>query len=467
MARTWGKLRDTYEGREALLCGKERYLPRPTKMDEARYDSYRNRAKHFGATRRTVHAFEGLAFRQPLSVAVPASMTPHLEALTTTGVSLDGLAKLIFRETLLLGRYGVLVDFDAMGARPFLAGYPAERILNWSTAVIGGQRQLTQVVLAETDYRTTADGFTEESVDAVRVLRLLDGLYTQTLYLYSNAGVVVETVDVVPTRQGAALDFLPFVFFGVNDLEPSLELSTLNDLADTNLAYWRHSADYEWSLHLTASPTPWVTGHDASLDIGPDGWPETELILGSDQAIILREPEAKIGILEFQGQGLEPLRQAMLDDKQEMAALGARLLEGPPKGNETLGAFQMRSLGDTSLIACLATSLSAGLSRLLQYHAYWFGAATQPNEAKIHVALPTNFTTVRLEPPLLQALMAALQAGHISQETFYWNLQQGELAQPGIDFAQEQARIEAQAPAMVRLLPGEHQGLPQPGEAAA
>lgn len=467
MTRTWSKLRAVYAGREALMAGRTRYLPQPTKMSDARYGEYLCRPKWFGATRRTTQAFEGLAFRQPLSLAVPKSMEQQTDLITSTGVSLTGLARLTFRETLLMGRYGVLVDLDASGARPFWAGYPAEQILNWSAGVIDGQKRLTQVVLQETEWTPMPDGFGQESHDRVRVLQLVDGIYTQTVYDVTTTGAIVTVNDVVAQRQTQPLDFIPFVFFGVNDLEPSIELSALNDLADTNLAYWRHSADYEWSLHLSASPTPWITGHDAELDKGPDGKPVTELVLGSDMAIVLREPEAKVGMLEFQGHGLEPLRTALTDDKLEMASLGARLLEGQPETNETLGAFRMRQAGDTSVIAALAQTLSTGLTRLLQYHAFWFGAAQTPQDSKIRCAVPTNFSTARVDAPTLTALMAALQAGHISFETWYYQLQQGEIAEPGVDVDEERSRIEAQTPAMVRLLPGQQQPDDQRQEDAA
>lgn len=453
MAPTWRKLRDVYAGRDALIRGGTRYLPQPTRMDDARYAEYVSRPKWFGATKRTVQAFEGLAFRQPMALQVPTSLTPHLARVTSSGVSLQGLAKLAFRETLLMGRYGLLVDMGANGERPFWAGYPAESILDWDEDVIDGQQRVTRVVLVETTWGRTASG-AKVPQQQRRILELVDRVYLQRIEQLSDTGVVVGGVDVVTARQRRPLDFLPFVFVGTNDLEPSLELSALNDLVDTNLAYWRHSADYEWSLHLTASPTPWVTGHDAALDIGPDGTVETELILGSDTAIMLREADAKIGILEFQGHGLEPIRQALTDDKLEMASLGARLLEGQPTTDETLGAAQMRQIGDTSVLMALAGTLSTALTQLLRYHAFWFGAASTPDDPKITCMLPTNFSTARLEPQLLAGLMAAVQAGLLSHETLYWNAQQGEMAEPGVSFEQELARIEAATPAMVRLLPG-------------
>jgi hypothetical protein len=476
----WQKLRTVAGGRDLLIQGGGTYLPKPTAMADDRYQVYLNRAKWFGATQRTVQAFGGLAFRQPLSTAVPPSLLPHLQLLTQTGLDLTTLARLIFSETLLMGRYGVLVDYDAGGNRPYWAGYPAENILNWTVEMIEGEWIVTSVALREFIWvplppasamdqgRATPPGpvgsggapalsaaamygVTQMLQEQVRLLQLIDGVYTQTLFIYNIQGLVIEAQEVVSQRQEAPLPFIPFVFFSATDLEPAIQDSPLNDLADTNLAYWRHSADYEWALHLTANPTLWITGHDPSLDVGPDGTPQTEVVLGADMAIILREPDAKVGMLEFHGLGLEPIRSAMLDDKQEMASLGARLLEGLPETPETLGAVRLRQLGDTSVLVALTQTLSAGLSRLLQYHAYWFGAASVPDDPRVRTSLATSFVTKALDAQTLTALMAAVQAGHISHETWYYNLQQADFAEPGITFEEEQARIESAQPAMARL----------------
>ena len=55
--------------------------------------------------------------------------------------------------------------------------------------------------------------------------------------------------------------------------------------------------------------------------------------------------------------------------------------------------------------------------------------------------------------------MQSLQeGGHISRETLFWNLQQGELIEPGISYELEGARIEASPPITMRLSSNGSQG---------
>jgi hypothetical protein len=47
--------------------------------------------------------------------------------------------------------------------------------------------------------------------------------------------------------------------------------------------------------------------------------------------------------------------------------------------------------------------------------------------------------------------MQAWQSGAISYETFYWNLQRGEIARPGIEVETERELIDNQQPVLIPL----------------
>jgi hypothetical protein len=47
--------------------------------------------------------------------------------------------------------------------------------------------------------------------------------------------------------------------------------------------------------------------------------------------------------------------------------------------------------------------------------------------------------------------MQAWQSGAISYETFYWNLQRGEIARPGIEVETERELIDNQQPVLMPL----------------
>ena len=141
---TWETLRAAYVGSGAIKTAPDRrvevrgvrmagtkYLPRPLGMvRDEQYAAYRDRASWYAATERTVQGLTGAIFRREPVIEAPAILTPQLEDITQTGVPLRTFAERVVRETLLMGRFGVLVDFPqpvmalpgagSPGARRFL-----------------------------------------------------------------------------------------------------------------------------------------------------------------------------------------------------------------------------------------------------------------------------------------------------------------------------------------------------------
>ena len=138
---TWSSLRDAYHGSGAVKNARDgystargikaagtKYLPRPAGMRrEEQYAGYKARAIFFGATERAVHGLTGTVFRREPQVVVPASLDADLQDITQTGVPLASFAEEAIRETLLMGRFGVLVDFPTPALVRGEAGTPEEQ----------------------------------------------------------------------------------------------------------------------------------------------------------------------------------------------------------------------------------------------------------------------------------------------------------------------------------------------------
>jgi hypothetical protein len=244
------------------------------------------------------------------------------------------------------------------------------------------------------------------------------------------------------------------MFLSPFSLEPMIEKSLLEALVEINYQHYRHSADYEHGLHLTALPTPYICASQLA--------PTTELLIGSAMAWVINDSTAKVGMLEFQGHGLQSHERAMETDIKNMAALGARLLEGMPLVAETATGVLARSQGAESPAKSLAKTVSLGLTQALQVHAWWAGATSIPDDDAIYLRLNTDLVSNRMDPAMLKVLMEALLNGTLSYETFYWNLERGDMTRPGIDAEEEQALLEVQE--MARPLAGPAlNGVPQGG----
>lgn len=448
MMAKWQRCRDVMGGEDRIKHARERYLPRLSDQTDPEYDAYLMRALFYGGTRRTKSALVGLALGKEPQVEFVDTFKDQLEDITLDGTTLKAFVAKALDEVIEVGRFGFLVDMPAnpagvADARPYWVGYEAEAILDWDTVRRGGKRVLTLVVLQEC-YETRDADLCITTNKQFRVLRLTDPLganpiYMQTVYRYAatdNKTLVAEP-DIVPLRRGVPLDFIPFCFVGPLGILPEIEDPPLEDMACVNLSHYRSSADLEHGRHFTALPTPWVVGAPA------DGSP---LRIGSGVAWELSGNGAQAGMLEFTGQGLGALEKALDQKKEDMAVLGARLVDAQSGTNETAESVRSRQAAAYATLMSITDSVSQAVTIALRWHAWWIGvekpeAAKPPVGAKINSA----FFQARLTADELRSLLLAMQAGELSYETFYWNLVRGDIARPNVDAEAEKKQITSEA----------------------
>ena len=421
------------------------------------YLAYVERTTWLGATERTVQGMTGTVFRREPVIEVPTPLKPHIADITQTGISLRMFAEQAVRETLLIGRFGVLVDYPHgtltpaglvppdLSARPYWIPYAAENIINWRTIQRQGDTLLSLVVLQEVvsvpqGVWGSDDFFVTKDVITYRVLRLTDEGICEVSVWREDAGPIrnrTATLQAVwiPTRQGVPLDFLPFCFMAPFSLESDVQKSLIEALVAVNYRHYRHSADYEHALHWNGIPTPYVC---ANID------PLSELAVGGGSALLIPDNQAKVGMLQTDPAGLPAHQIALEADKKDMAILGARLLEPQPAVQETLGAVLMRNQGGDSPLQSLVSSVSQGLTWALQVHAWWAGYTDNVDDPAIHVQLNKDLVAAGMEPQMLTALTQALLQNTISYETYYFQLQQGEIARPLVPVKDEKELIEIQ-----------------------
>ena len=472
----WRRVRDAVEGQDAVkdTTVDEIYLPKLSWRENAekRYDAYKRRALWFGATGRTVEGVAGAVFRKDPKVGVSDKEAEGwLEDITLTDTPFVSFAEELFMEIFAIGRSGVLVDMvdEAMAEetgdkqRPFAVLFRAEQITNWRTRRVGGETVLDQVVLREAVQepmeveKESGASFGTRDTEQYRVLQLesveggdLLGVQPPDKgSLFYSVTVWRKQQDVqthqsewqvhsrtVPARLGKALGFIPFVPFGPTQRDiRAVEKSPILDLVDANYAHYRLDADYRHGLHYTALPTPWAVGFRLQEN-------ET-LEIGGDTAWISEDANARAGFLEFSGSGLGAIRQAREDLKREMAVLGARLLEEQKREAETAETTRLRQAGEESVTVRIARSLGRGLESVL-WNVLWWG--TMNDEPEVTVEVNTDLIDARMSPSELSGLLAARQAGEISQSTFLWNLKRGELLPPGREIDDEIAIIKQEGP---------------------
>jgi hypothetical protein len=443
----WQKCRDVLGGEDAIKHARELYLPRLNDtMTPQEYDAYQKRASFYNGTARTRLALVGTVFWKDATVNAPDTIKPHLQDVTNDGMPLNDFALLTLEEIIGVGRYGLLVDMPPEPEpggdrpRPYWVGYEAEQIINWSVTKIAGEYRTSMVVLKEcVEERDSKDEWTTVEVIQYRVLRLLPADETKTgfkyqveIYRVSGSALTLVEKPVVPLRMGKPLDFIPFVFMNPSSTKPCIEKPPLLDMVHVNLSHYRTSADLEHGEHFLGLPTPWVVG----------AGDKQTLPLGPNVVWKLSGPNAQAGLLEFKGEGLKQLEAALKRKEEQMATLGARLVEQAQAAAETAESVKARNAASHATLAQMVSAVSLGLTTALRWHVWWFGL--DEKDENVTVELNREFVAVTLTAEDVKAELLRWQSGGCSFETFFYNMTRGGRNRPGIDVEEERGLIDGE-----------------------
>jgi len=420
--QAYDKIRDVIAGEDRLKNAGARYLPEPEGITTAQYTRYVQGASFYAVAERTLRGMVGAVTRNAPVLELPERIAGMRDAATFEGHSLDVLLESALREVLSLGRFAMLLDYPtdgaAPGSAPFISTFDAESILDWKEELVGGRQKLTYLRLHETNHDLEDTGVEQHLV------LTLDPAYTVKRYHVKSQrnGPDIQSVeevqvgeDITPTIDGSPMFDIPAVIVSPYNLKADVEKPPFLDLVNVNLAHWRVSADYYWSLYLTSQPTPWVAG-----SINEKNKPRQ---IGSGAFWVLPQG-AQAGMLEFTGAGIAAQKTALDDLTAQMATLGARMVYDGKGRNETTDTARLRHRSELSLLHSSVNMVEAGLTKLLRLAAEW----TRPGTADdVVFKLHRDFVTAQMDPAILTALLKAYTAGAISHDTFLMNLKKGEL----------------------------------------
>ena len=429
----WQLVRDCDKGATAVKAKGTKYLPMPNPDDtssenEARYKDYKKRANFVNFVASTKEGMTGLVFRKETKIELDSSIDYMVENIDGNGLSADQMIKDVTGDTMLTGRYGLLTEYppappgltkaqvDQMYLRANIKPYPAESILNWRTAQIGGITKLSMVVLVEPTEKQTADEFVNDVVDYYRVLLLKDGVYVQNLYddelnLLADDG---ENTDIIPTKSdGSKWNAIPFQFVGSENNDATIDKAPLYDIAEINIGHYRNSADYEESSFMVGQPTPVFSGLTQS-------WVDTNMKdgvgLGSRGGVLL--PEGGNGQL-LQAESNQMPEKGMERKEKQMIMIGARLIQDST-GAETAEAARIRFGGQNSKIGSLIKNVENAFTQCFMWANEFMGGTVEP-ELEINKEL----YDATLDPQLIIAGIQLLDRGVIAKPDLQDKLRAG------------------------------------------
>ena len=435
----WQLCRDVAEGERRVKSRGTKYLPAlsgqvPT--DDS-YQRYLQRATFYGAFGRAIDGLAGMVFRKPVQVRLPENMDWLAVDMDGMGTSAHRYAQRLVREALTVGRVGVLVDHtssavdaEANGGRPVLVRYTTEQILHVGYEFIGGVYELAQVRLYETYDIAGVDEWSSETVEQVRVLELVDGIYWQRIFrrLPGQAGEEIEVIQ--PMLAGEPMNSIPFYMVGMSGDMGEIAKPPLLDLAVMNVSHYRTMADLENGAHMTGLPQAVISGMESG-----------DLTIGAEQVWYLPAPDAKAYYMAYGGEGLAALETRAASKEQMMAYLGARMLQPEKRAVETAETARIYRQGEVSVLGAIATEVSDLLTEAVIMATSWAMAGNEVGSDEIGIELNLDFLPRPVDAALLAQMRETWIAGGISYESFWRAMQQGEVVTMLRDAEEERQMI--------------------------
>ena len=367
-----------------------------------------------------------MVFRKPTEIELPLNIDYIVENANGNGLHLDQMIKDAASDTLLTGRYGLLVDYpqteegltqaqvSSAGLRASLLAYPAESVINWRCEVVNGVKQLTMVVLQEPRIEPLeSDPFDVEHCMYHRVLFLDEGVYTQRLYDEHNKLV---SDDIIPRKSnGSTWDVIPFEFIGSINNDETSDKAPLYDIAEVNVAHYRNSADYEESSFIVGQPTPVIAGLTQSwADDNFSGGIE----LGSRSGLLL-PIDSSASLLQAAPNQM-PERGMELKE-QQMVKIGTRIIQDST-GAETAEAAKIRFAGQNSKLGSLIVNVEAGFTKALEWLGEFMGG-----EGDITLSINKEFYDSTIDPQMLAQAMVLQDRGVIGKTDLRYLLRRSNL----------------------------------------
>lgn len=458
----WEANRDAFNGQKSIKEAGTTYLPQLGYHREggdegtSAYLVYLQNAVWFDGVYRITTASTGLVFRKNPFITGD-DIDIYLEDFTVDNKSLTTAAEECVQETLLQGRHGILVSYpdidttgmsqqevEDKGIHAYSALYKTEDIINWRLEKVNGNLVPTLVVLQEEVDAPWNTRFITDKTTQYRVLELdEEGLYRQSIYLIeipasSGSGLVMDELAQAypskvyyPMMNGEELDFIPFYPVTPRGISWDIERSPMEGITSLNIAHYRNSALYETAITLTASPTTVLRGYESDTN--------SKLVLGGNNVILL-QTEGGAEYLEFTGQGLKGIEDAMDTKKKEMAVLGLRILSSEKSVNEGVETATINQIGEQSVLANITNSVSDAFTKALKLMVQWDNPDADVSDVKVE--LNTDFQPNRLNANTLNSLTVLWKSFGLSDEEFFEILKKGEVLPSDMTFEEHQEQLE-------------------------
>ena len=451
----WQRNRAACSGQDAVKKLTTLFLPDDSELDRseearARYKRYLLRATWFSCAGYTKQGLIGMVFRRAPEVELPSQIEYLAENADGSGLSLDQVAKLALAEVIEVGRVGLLVDYPpadpglsaeqvaSLGLAARLTQYRAESIDNWRIKNIGGVMRLTMVKLCELA-EVDKDDYLVDYEKRYRVLRLVDGVYTQTVY-DENEDQVGEVM--IPRQaNGQPWDHIPFHIIGATTNSPEVDDALISGIVDLNTSHYQMSGDSSKNLHIHSGGTLIL-----STNMTKEAWDKYNpngVTVGADQGLHVGEG-GSASLLQLNP--ASAVEEKLRSLEAQMIAVGAHLISDTTR-TETAEAARIDASGKASALSTAVGNVSEGIEAALEDAALFMGAEPEP----VRYALNQQFYPDNLDAQTVMAMIQLMDRQVIGVQDVRGKLRNGGLIaqnRTDEDIDTEVGEVEPLAPAV-------------------
>tara|TARA_B100000678_G_scaffold237062_1_gene206772 strand:+ start:1639 stop:3018 length:1380 start_codon:yes stop_codon:yes gene_type:complete len=357
-------------------------------------ENYKKRAVFYPLTAFTVEGMVGSVFRKTPTLNVPPSMEYVTNNVDGAGNSIYQQSQAVFAEVIAKGRAGLVVSYppvegeqsqaDIVAGRnvPTISYVDPEQVINWRTETIGSKTFLSLVVIAEDREQVAEDGYTVECISVRRELLLDNGVYVERIWYPTDEKDewVIEDEFIPRKANGSTWSSIPFTFVGSENNDWFIDNPPMKAMANLNIAHYRNSADYEESVFLCGQAQAYIDSQEISQDM-IDNLEKNNFYIGSRALAPF-----KLGFAQADPNPL--VRQAMVDKVEQMASIGARMVQ-PGSASKTATQSRGEQEVQHSTISLVAANVSEAYTMCLQ----WMGEyanVTHDFEYSLNVDLLTD-----------------------------------------------------------------------------
>lgn len=452
MEPDWDKIDALVGGTKTMRAAGKRYLPQFPGESQKSYEYRLATSTLYNALGRTLENMSAKPFAEAIQYTdIDKVAVEWLDDIDQCGNNLTVFAHSVFVEAMGKGLTHILVEFpvtlgedgvqkyptvadeNAAGVRPYLVHIKPDQILGWRTTKNSGGAEVLAMLRIVEGVEEPDGEFGTTSIQQIRVLT--PGAWAT--YRKSTAQGAQKD-EWLPYDHGTTtLDFVPLVTFYTKRTGFMTATPPLLDMADLNIKHFNSQSDQDSILHTARVPILAITGlnEEDKIEIGAKTF--------------LRLPlNAEAKYVEHTGAAIDAGRVSLQDLENQMRAMGAELLVEA----QVASTATQNNIEDDEA-KCQLARMVQGLEDALD-NALDIMHQMKKMEYKGSLDIFDDFSSDAVmvtAGPFMLAQIQLVNAGMVSRETAFGELQRFGILSPDAEWEVEQERIASATPAMPDL----------------